>query len=275
MAYFKSTRIALLAAVVFVSCAIAAAGRANAATDLCAANLTDIRAVAPSDAGATSYTYRLVAFHAGTVDATILADTDHGWKTWTVRGVVLSKARRAYTVPAGPSVPFDVAQSPILGVSMSPAVRIAHVWVAAANGNACEPPSLGNGELVDFQLGRSVEDPGDVASSSESSDSTAPFDATCATPFVGVTALKAIAPNLTELAKRTIDESGGESISFAVEVDASGKALDAWLLGAVGNVADFERTTYAAARSTTYRNAISYCRAVPAIYIFAATANPD
>jgi hypothetical protein len=272
----RSTLIAFLAAIAFLACFMAAGGRAMAMVDFCAANLTDIHAVSPSDEGAKAYTYRLVAFTSGTVDATILADTDHGWQTWRIGGVVLSRAKRVGDGPGStPSVPFEVAQSSTLAVSLPVTLRVAHVWVSAANGHACEPPSFGGGELIDWQLGRSLDAVGNVAASSEAADAAPPFEAVCGTPFVGATVVKAVAPDLSDAAKRTIDETGGESMAFAVAIDATGKLQDTWPLGAVGSVADFERTSYVAAKRSSYRNAISYCRAVPAIYIFTTTATPD
>jgi hypothetical protein len=272
----KSTPVAFLAAIAFLSCFMAAGGRAMAMVDFCAANLTDIHAVAPSDEGAKAYTYRLVAFTPGTVDATILADTDHGWKTWRIESVVLSRAKRAGDAPgSAANVPLDVAQSSTLAVSLPVTLRVAHVWVSAANGHLCEPPSFGGGELIDWQLGRSMDAERNVTASSQAADAAPPFEAVCATPFVAATVVKAVAPDLSDAARRTIDETGGESIAFAVAIDTTGKLQDTWPLGAVGSVADFERTSYVAAKRSSYRSAISYCRAVPAIYIFTATATPD
>jgi hypothetical protein len=265
---------------------VAAGGRASAGTDFCAANLTDLHAVDTSDAGASTYTYRLVAFNQAKLEATMIAQTDNGWMTWKLTGVELGAGQRAAHANAADGggsqgkqpavdVPFAVAQSPELSISFPAILRIEHAWVTNAAGRDCDPPSFGNGDLVEWQLGKRIDPFGKVAIASVASKTVAPFDATCAQPFVDVNVAKAQSPNLSSQARASIDAGGPEVVFIAVAVSANARVQDAWMIAHAGFVDDFERTSTQAAKISTYRNAISYCRAVPATYIFRASAFPD
>lgn len=262
----------------------AGGGRAAAATDFCAANLTDLRAVSIVDAGAASYTYRLVAFASETVDATMIADTDHGWQQWKVEGLHLSDGQRlvheeafesGHTHHPAINMPFTVKQSTTLGLTFPSAVRILRAWVTAANGHPCEPPSFGSGELAEWTFGEAMTPPSQVTTTSAATPSIAPFDATCLQPFVDVTAKNLIGPNLTAQARETIDRDGPEVLALAVAVSPTGKVLDVWQLAQIGQVEDFDRTSASAAKSSTYNGAISYCHPVSSLYLFVTSALPD
>ena len=224
-----------------------------------------------------TFGYDLTALTPRTVTATLVADTSAGWYRWTASDVALQNTTRAPHLRAMPRqfrlMPYTIAATPTLSVAFPQALTIRHLWVTAANGTACEVPSF---EAASDTI---APDPADVAASpsplypaSVAAPAPPPFlSSGCDQPFVAGTVTKAHAPDYPLSAREA--DLGPLGVAVEVALDPAGNLLGTWVYAGSGFAA-VDRAALDAARRSTYRGSVSYCRPVNGTYLFLANFMP-
>ncbi|MGA8533053.1 MAG: hypothetical protein WB615_02965 [Candidatus Tumulicola sp.] len=271
---------ALLAGVA-VACACA---HAAAATEFCPATLSGLTPIG-AKAPASSYAYELIALTPRSLDASLVADTDSGWYAWSISGVALQENQRKRPLVNG-TLRYVVAASASLAVAFPAPVVIRHAWVAEAKTNgektmgwdrrgssACEVPAFSSASTNDPNPASlpAIPTPSPLPSPAIAAARAAPANlpfpvAQCTTPFTQAKAVEIAGLGQIADAPDTFAGSIASAAAY-VTIDPNGKLTDAWMFSSSG-FAPWDLALLRAARQTTYSGAISYCRRVPATYLF-------
>jgi len=255
------------------------AGRAYAMTELCPAQAVTFTPQEAASGSAATYTYAVSAMTPRTLSATLLADTDHGWFTWTVRNVELVKTHVTLT-NQGRSivVKYVAADSPRLTVTFPQAVVLRHAWVSDASTTGekvfgwdsrgdfrCRVPDFGQGKVQNGEL-RVADDLPAPPPPALAEPAPAPFPAaTCAKPFVDAGA-EALHPEFPDSLRERGDIAWPLVVMVYVTIDENGHLIDASILAKSGyELVDAEALR--AARQSSYYSGTSYCQHVPGSYV--------
>lgn len=271
-------------------CATVAACRATAAaeTEFCPAKITEITAK-PFGSAANTYYYRLQGEADRSLAGTIVADTDAGWFTWTQQPAQLTRMTYTSSSPAV-TYSFQASESPEMMVDFPKPVIVRRAWVEAAQTHGdrffgwdsqgmvmCDPPDFGPPKYRSNETTRRTPHPGDETPAPapppvNATPTTAPFSLTCAQPFVSATVTKAAQPNFPTI----LHDQGFRDYAIsmiAVAVGPQGNLVDAWVFAKTLYPA-LDEEALKAARKSTYRGAVSYCRPVSGVYLFRADFEP-
>lgn len=266
-------RLALAAALIVLGDAAAA----RAATEFCPARAAEAAPVGVDyGSPAMQYSYQLVALRPKTVDAAIIADTDHGWYRWNVSGVTLTATVRALSsAPYGirPIPTFTEADSPRLLVAFPAAVVIRHLWIVAVQSEgqtaACDVPG--------FESAQDPAPPPGVATVTAASQaavavsSAPPFTIeNCTQPFKAAAVTMAAEPDPSDASQDYGEPLAGWA---AVALDPNGRIVDTWIYASNGPM-QWRSDVLRAARRSKYSGAISYCRPVNGLVLFEGTLRP-
>ncbi len=112
---------------------LSAGASADAMVEQCPAHASQLRASGKT-ADATIFTYTIDALSQRTVDATLIADTDRGWFSWSVAGVPLVSVNRMDQAGTWP-VPYKAWSSRDLSVAIPGDVVVKH---AMGHERACD-----------------------------------------------------------------------------------------------------------------------------------------
>ncbi len=273
------------------------AAKADAMTEFCPATVERIETTAGSDVPAAQYSYALNAKTARSIaDASIIADTDHGWYKWSVADIPLPITTESVTT-GNKTYQHSFAQSSRLQVVFPDALLIRHAWIASARANyesvaswekvgetACEVPTYNNRGVRTAELARpqsrkatpSPQPPGRESSAAPAGVARAvptsmPFDSIdCDVPFRQATVTAAEHPDFPA----SLRDSGiSATVLIAVAVDEQGNLTDASLYASSG-FPPFDSAGLRAARMSSYSGPISYCQKVRGEYLFNATFQP-
>ena len=268
----------LLTVATLVLAAFLVPQQARAFTELCPASMSMLK----SDAGsARTFVYDLTAAAPRTLSGvTAIADTDRGWFGWRFGTVQLD----------APTSGARYAISPNLFARFPVDVSIRHAWVtyaqiAGSDPNVCEVPAYRDRNLGDAPSLRRqstqaspapltltpIETLPAVAVPSANAVAVAqPWPIDCDVPFALAKVTNAVSPQYPPLA-RELRFVG--STAIGVLVGGDGTLLDSSVYRPSGN-AQADYSALAAARVSSYLPAVSYCRRVPAYYIFKADFSP-
>jgi TonB family protein len=265
--------------------------RADAMAELCPASLQRME---PSIGGryeaSPAFTYELQAITKRTIDdATVIADTDHGWYRWTVADIALPMTAE---IVSGRLVKYTekFAQSARLEVVFPEPLLVYHAWVLSAKSGdettlgwaargevTCQVPAF-EGRLPNKAA--AAQAPAPIPSGSPTPPPTlgtpakaiaavTPFDTVeCAVPFKKPTVTYAQAPDYPDSARESTINAG--VVYVEVALDEEGRLLDASIYAGSGNSA-LDLSGLRAARKSTYSGAVSYCEKVRGQFLFTAT----
>jgi hypothetical protein len=276
------TRVALGFTVVFVL--LGFAQPAEARVEFCPASLR-IEAVGegPAKRPAVTFGFELVALGPRTLDATIAFDTDAGWFTATVPPVTLTERDRHYNGPSNGFVDPEWV-SPTTSVRFPKSVRVLHAWVstALAIGDTfgwssqgpvpCSPfPNgdvsaglRGNDRVKLDEEDRLNAEPSRASPIVDAQQSAALAGVECARPFSDATVSNQVGPAYSGILAA---EGAGGDTGIIVAIGADGQLKDAWVWAPSGQK-QFDDATLTAAKKSTYRAGIAYCKPVPGMYLF-------
>ena len=119
-----------IATVLFAATLGMCAAHARAATEFCPAELAGPYKKQDAKDTVLHY-YHLRALSPRTIQGTILADTDHGWFTWTQQPVALTRTTLTVRTPTY-TMRYIAAVSPELSVAFPVAVDVNRAWLATA-----------------------------------------------------------------------------------------------------------------------------------------------
>ena len=231
--------------------------RAEAVTEFCPATVENASPIgARLGTAAPAYAYELQALTPRAVDASMIADTDHGWFSWRIAGATLHSVTRTDHVKVnGRNQPeqYAIAESGPLAVAFPLAVVIHHAWVVhgktsgevklgwdARGPTSCDPPGFASASMTDPPKAPSAQAMPTPLPSADGAATTAvptspPFAiTTCATPFAEATVTRPVAPDFSNF-ELIEDRLGGAAASVvAVAVDEHGKQVDTWILSSSG-----------------------------------------
>ncbi len=256
--------------------------RAHAMTEFCPASLTikPVGAIAENQPSAT-YGFILKASGPRNVIATLTFDTDRGWFSVTTPAVALVEKVYRYDIGYRTAVRSDW-NSPLMYVKFPSPVHLTNAWVSTANAQACSPSLVHvkpvndpDSPTVHLFRDKLVTKDADQLTALPSSASiilsaakTAPaYSATCATPFREAEMIRPIPPDPGNASHFT--STSGMSI-VKVAIDPNGSLSDSWIWLSSGETA-FDNALLWSAQHTQYKNAIAYCRPVPARYLIGLT----
>jgi hypothetical protein len=275
----RTVWLAAAASIAFLS----AGASADAMVEQCPARASQPQATAKT-ADATIFTYTVGALSQRTVDATIIADTDRGWFSWSVTGVPLVSVNRMDHAGSWP-VPYQAWSSRDLSVAIPGDVVVKHAWVtnARATGETTFNWDARGAIACDVPGFDAPPSPAPIASppalvASVPSEATiakptaAPFDIpTCDKPFVAAAPLTG--PPLNPAALGGLNNGlAAEATVIDVAVDGAGNVLDAWVKGSTHSA--FDKLAMAGALNSKYTGAVSYCRPAEGIAKYTAWYQP-
>ena len=269
--------------------------RAEAVTEFCPATVENASPIGASlGTAASAYAYELQALTPRAVDASIIADTDHGWFSWSIADVTLHGVTRTNHIKLNGRYQLEeyvIAESAPLAVAFPSAVVLRHAWVVlgktsgevklgwdARGPTSCDPPGFASASIADPPKAPTAQATPTPLPSAAGATSTAvptnpPFGiSTCAKPFAEATVTRPVAPDFSDFG---LLQPGGAALSVvAVAIDEHGKRVDAWLLSSSG-LGEFDLAALRAARVSEYSGGISYCRPTKDTYLFQAVAFPN
>jgi TonB family protein len=273
------------------------AAKADAMTEFCPATVESIESSAGSNVPSAEYSYELNAKTARSVaDASIIADTDHGWYKWSVADVAMPITTESVTT-GNKTYQHKFAQSNRLQVVFPDALLVRHAWITRAKANyesvagwekvgesACEVPTYNNrgvhtAELARAQSRKATPSPSPAgrepftapAGVARAVSTSMPFDSIdCDVPFRQATVTAASHPDFPPMLR---DSGLSGTVLIAVAVDEDGHLIDASLYASSGLPA-FDSAGLRAARLSSYSGPISYCQKVRGEYLFNATFQP-
>lgn len=259
--------------------------KASAESENCPASLVSL---APKTNAGATFSYYLLALSPRTVDTTVVAETNAGWFTWTLKGVPLQSAAFRISTATLVKGAFVFAASPLLSTTFSKPVQVDRVWVtrASASGDtvfgwdasgkiACDIPDFSDSFFPPgVEIGELVMPKGQVPATSPPAapaiPSVAPFPPpTCAKPFVEASLLKAVTPNFPEALGQSIGKPYRSEALAKVALDENGNVTDVWIVEAT-SIKEFDQAVVDAARKSSYSPAASYCQNVKGYYYFRA-----
>lgn len=270
--------------------------RTQAAAEFCPAQITGIHSTNQM-AQSTTYEYGLQALTDRTVEGTIVADTDHGWYSWKQAPAQLVLTHYTSWSPTHGALPlvemsYAVSQSAELSVTFPVALQVYRAWVATAQTHGekalrWDQSGLVDCEPTDFPPKTDAKDLRRVKRTPNAGDPTppppvpaavatatvAPFPVTtCDHPFVTATVTRPFPPSFPESMKSP-GFSQRDTSEIEVAVGPDGNLVDAWVFASSG-YPQFDESALIAAQRSTYKPAISYCKAVGASYLFRADFTP-
>jgi hypothetical protein len=276
----------ILLALLAVSAAFVLSGaRAEAMVEQCPARASDLQATAKGPS-ATVFTYTLGALSQRNVDATLIADTNLGWFTWSVSGIALGRVKLTDVAGTWP-VPYDAWSSSPMTIAIPGDAVVKHAWVTNGRVNGSEsmfnwnakgsvtcdvpafdaPPSSAPAPVAPAAIAAL---PGDTPVAKPAA---APFDSmTCDKPFVAA-APKSGPPLNSAFLGGANEGLAAEAAVIDVAIDGSGNILDAWIEGSTHSA--FDRLAMAGAMNSKYTAAVSYCRPVEGIAKYTAWYQPS
>jgi TonB family protein len=292
----------LLLAGLAAAALFACASRADAITEFCPARLDQMQpASGPRDSAAAAYSYELRAKTPRHLeDASIIADTDHGWYRWAVSGVEMAPFQQTLLENRAGSILWPAARSPRLSVAFPEPLVVRHAWVTSAR--ATDEAVLGWGDIGEFSCqvpifenrGKDVEiaraqsravaatsapspSPGAPQAAAAGAEAvaipaTVPFDsvADCPVPFKEAAVATAVAPDYPDSAR----ESGYSGTVYVdVALTGRGQIIDTSIYVGSGSP-QFDAAALRAARRSEYTGGTSYCQHVRGEYVFVATFQP-
>lgn len=230
--------------------------------------------------------------------ATLAFDTSAGWYTIDVPAVTLIEKDRHYSAPWVSFTRHDYV-TPVFYVHFPEAVAVANAWVYSASVQddapfqwssqgavLCDPPPApSEAQRKHYHLSRNSGDAYKLADGDKEdlsvpptsgslilpATTSKPLESTdCAEPFREAEVKYQAEPRFPN----TPQTWGRASTSAEVAIEASGTLGDAWIWGPSG-VQQYDDETLRTARTSTYNGARSYCRAVPALYYFRVTFDPN
>lgn len=262
---------------------LAAAASADAMVEQCPAHASQLQASAKT-ADATIFTYTVDALSQRTVDATLIADTDRGWFSWSVATVPLVSVNRMDQAGTWP-VPYKAWSSRNLSVAIPGDVVVKHAWVTTgrATGEATFNWDARGSIACDVPGFDAPPSPAPSAAPLASvavippetpvaTTTSAPFDIlACDKPFVAAAPLSG--PPLNPAALGGLNTGlAAEAAVIDVAVDGAGNVLDAWVKGSTHSA--FDKLAMAGALQSKYSGAVSYCRPAKAIAKYTAWYQP-
>jgi hypothetical protein len=211
----------------------------------------------------------------------MIADTDHGWYSWSVSGVPLTKRIR----DDGRGSRASVVASDPFAVLFPIDLIVRHAWVARAKttgetffgwdakgAHDCDVPAYTTASAFTEPGGPPPQPPAPQKPAVTAKPTSAPFTApACDKPFVAATVTKAVAPFFPYDARNITKPISSD---VEVEVGADGLIIDAWTYESAG-IPSVDKAALDAALASKYSAAVSYCRPVDSGYIFKADFNPD
>lgn len=267
----------------------------KAAAEFCPARVTGIHGSSGA-VQAITYRYGLQALTDRVVEGTIVADTDHGWYSWKQAPAQLVLTRYASWSPTNGGLPlvemsYTIAQSGEQSVTFPVALQVYRAWVATAQTHGemalrWDQSGLVDCEPTDFPL-KNTKDLRRVERTPNTGDPTPPPPApaavamatappfavtTCDHPFVTAVVTHPFQPSFPEsLRSSGFTQRATSEIEVAVGPD--GNLVDAWVFASSG-YPQLDESALIAAKRSTYKPAISYCKAVGASYLFRADFSP-
>lgn len=279
--------------------ALMSAGHAQALTEICPAQL-EIGAVASDNHTARGparlFGFALTAMGPRTVSGKLAFDTTGGWFTVDVPPTELAKKDRHYNGLFGR---FTVPQwvSPIMYARFPADVTLNHSWLysASAKGDGdfgwektgafvCPPPpgtqngtkiisigiSRAAGATQNFEMPAIDAKDVDALTVAPSPDArrlaavaSKPLEtANCARPFADAFAKLMVVPAYPDELRGT---GASRIVGLGIALNADGTLADSWVW-APTDLQPFDDAAVQAEQQMTFTSAISYCRAVPAIY---------
>jgi TonB family protein len=273
------------------------ATKADAMTEFCPATVESIESSAGSNVPSTEYSYELNAKTSRSVaDASIIADTDHGWYKWSIADVAMPAKTESVTT-GNKTYQHEFAQSSRLQVVFPDTLLLRHAWITTAKANyesvagwekigetACEVPTYNNrgvhtAELARAQSRKATPSPPPAGREPSAASSgaaravptTMPFDSIdCDASFRQATVTAASRPDFPPMLR---DSGLSGTVLIAVAVDRDGHLIDASVYASSGFPA-FDSAGLRAARMSSYSGPISYCQKVRGEYLFNATFQP-
>lgn len=276
----------MLLGALILAAAAASPTPARAVTEFCPASLAGAY-TKPSDHDPLVHHYRLQALGPRLVSAVIFADTDHGWFSWTQQSVPLTRMTFTRTGPEPDYKTTNVqAESPELSVTFPEAVNVTRAWVTAAKTQGdetfgwdargaipCDPPDFDPGRPSNVITKRTPASndptPAPAPPPAVATPITSPFpDVNCEHPFVAATVTHAVQPVFPGIVAQE-GFGGMATTEVYIALDRTGQLKDAWIFAKSG-YPQFDRAALDAAKKSSYKGAISYCRPVTGWYLFRA-----
>jgi hypothetical protein len=210
------------------------------------------RLPATPDGRSSGIAFGFEAPSARTIDgATMVADTDGGWYTWTANAIAIDYSARG-----------QFFSKPAVATFNEPVI-VRHAWVTEANGGACALPAF---NAPSTMLDKALATRGwpEVLAKAESP----PYNTDCARPFESATVVKVVQPEYPRNAY-----PGVYYAQILIVVGDRDNLVDASVYKPSVNP-QIDANALAAARASKYRSATSYCRNVTADYLFKADFSP-
>ena len=289
----------LIVATAAVLCALVGTiGRANATSELCPARVADWHGYAPQANGAT-YGFVLQSVSEQAARGQIVVATNVGYFTFAFpeTAFVLDRGKyqtqqttferdRYLTAPLYVHFPASVTDVSTWWVTVAQTTGEKTFGWDAVGAIGCplapldqtpaphSPPNTDPSGL-EWRLNAAPYDISAVPSSLgviiAATPTVAPGDVDCAKPFAQAATIKAVPPDIPA-ADMQADLNGRDGLTTQVEVfvDATGKVADTAVFQPSGS-ANFDAAVQVAAVKSTYSPAVSFCKAVPARYLFRGT----
>jgi TonB family protein len=268
--------------------------KADAITEFCPARVERVTSGVAGGAPSATFSYELNAkTPRNIVDASIVADTDHGWFRWRLGAVPMPMVSEKVWTNTG-SYTHAFAQSPRLEVSFPEPLLVRHAWITSAQASdetvlgwgskgefACQVPTFSDRGAKTVELARSQSraaaaspPPASAAQAPASgvaaaaTPTTLPFDSIdCALPFHQATVTMAVSPDYPMIAR----ESGvSGTVMVDIALDEQGHIIDASIYSGSG-YGPLDVAAVKAAQKSSYAGAVSYCQMVRGEYLFTAT----
>lgn len=269
-------------------------GQAEAMTEFCPATI-QLRAVGgvPAASPAQIYGFELDAAGPRTVMATLYVDTKQGWFTADVPNVQLTEKERTYQ---GDFIEYQDHEwaSPTMYLQFPQSVVIRRAWLHSAQSQGdtfgwqsqgpveCLPSAIdltapvttlhGNSTMVQSKdLDSLSKSPGPQSTVIMAKSSPTLESVDCTQPFQPPSIVEQEQPDYPDVARE--NGAGRRVVVVTVAIPADGPASDFWVSGP-SDVAALNAAAFAAARGSTFKNAVAYCQAVPSFFYFDVTFEP-
>jgi TonB family protein len=285
-------------AMMSVAFSVIALDRADAASEICPANVADSHAFA-ADAAGTLYAFVLDAASERSVRGTIVVATNAGYFTFAFPETTFVLDHAIYRTPTNEYFRDRYVTTPFYVRFPASVTNVSTWWVTIAQTTgeklfgwdkrgvvACplmqSEPALKPIPKVQDQVTRISRLPYDLASPppanalvSTATATSAPGDTTCAVPFSGATAIKMAAPDFPESVAETLTGTM-PLVTDVVEVflDEKGAVVDTTVIQPSPYPA-LDQAAIAAVRHSTFRPEISFCKPIPSTYLFQTEFNSD
>jgi TonB family protein len=264
---------------VLVGLGLASRSQAYAASEACPARILFWPA-GQSASDRAIYNYELDALTERTVNATIIADTNHGWFGWTVQSVPVE--RKTYLVKQKPfHFTYKSAASQTLTVEFPANTLVSHAWIASASTSdestfgwdlkgkvSCDLPDVSKQGIKPAAV--EVHHPGDAAPLPPPGPAVAtpvsqPFPpSSCKTPFSAASVPGVMQPWFPAGLVGVVRDPS--AVILFVAIDENGRLADTWILASSG-YAQMDDAALRATRQSRYTAGTAYCRSVGGVYM--------